>query len=208
MNTPNDNNTSNAPQAGRPMDIPGTMPYGRPMAPGRTASFEQWDLLVRQPIAWLAAYDEHLADPMEAMREGQAADPENASWGDFLEALHRRFCGDEFIVRDVLAVYDKVEAERRDREAFKTTTPDEATIHETILDALTSRRDITAKRIGRFFANRLDKISRGLRLVRLAKERDCVKWAVQGEKRTTAMLLEDSKAQNATSMEAAPYEEF
>lgn len=184
------------------------MAAGRPMAPGRTASFEQWDLLVRQPIAWLAAYDEHLADPMEAMREGQAADPENASWGDFLEALHRRFHGDEFIVRDVLAVYDKVEAERRGREEFKTFSTDEATIHETILDALTSRRDITAKRIGRFFANRLDKISRGLRLVRLAKERDCVKWAVQGEKRTTGTLFEDSKAQNATNMGATAYEEF
>ncbi len=39
MNTPNDNNTSNAPQAGRPMDIPGTMPYGRPMAPGMAGSY-------------------------------------------------------------------------------------------------------------------------------------------------------------------------
>ena len=102
----------------------------------------------------------------------------------------------------------QLEYERRDREAFKTASPDEVTIHETILDALSSRRDITAKRIGRFFANRLDKISRGLRLVRLAKERDCVKWAVQGEKRTTATLLVDSKAQNATAMEAAPYDEF
>lgn len=40
MNTPNDNSSpSNAPQAGRPMDIPGTMPYGRPMAPGMGGSY-------------------------------------------------------------------------------------------------------------------------------------------------------------------------
>lgn len=34
MNTPNDNNTQASPSASRPMDIPGTMPYGRPMTPG------------------------------------------------------------------------------------------------------------------------------------------------------------------------------
>lgn len=36
MNTPNETNNNNAVSspANRPMDIPGTMPYGRPMAPG------------------------------------------------------------------------------------------------------------------------------------------------------------------------------
>jgi cytoskeletal protein CcmA (bactofilin family) len=40
MNTPNDNNTpQSTPSASRPMDIPGTMPYGRPMTPGMGGSY-------------------------------------------------------------------------------------------------------------------------------------------------------------------------
>jgi cytoskeletal protein CcmA (bactofilin family) len=41
MNSPNDNNSpqSQTPQSGRPMDIPGTMPYGRPMAPGMGGAY-------------------------------------------------------------------------------------------------------------------------------------------------------------------------
>ncbi len=40
LSTPNDNtNTQATPATGRPMDIPGTMPYGRPMTPGMGAGF-------------------------------------------------------------------------------------------------------------------------------------------------------------------------
>lgn len=40
MNTPNDNNNAQpTPTSGRPMDIPGTMPYGRPMTPGMGGAY-------------------------------------------------------------------------------------------------------------------------------------------------------------------------
>lgn len=77
---------------------------GRPkVAKGRTASFEMWDDLVRQPLCWLAELvREHNAqhpddplptfdDPMKAAALAFEADPETTKHGALLEAWHQVF---------------------------------------------------------------------------------------------------------------------
>lgn len=79
---------------------------GRPkVAKGRTASFEVWDDLVRQPLCWLAELvkqhnDAHpgdllptFDDPMKAAALAFEADPETTKHGALLEAWHREFAG-------------------------------------------------------------------------------------------------------------------
>jgi hypothetical protein len=79
---------------------------GRPkVVKGRTASFEVWDDLVRQPLCWLAdlvrqhndAHHDDLLptfdDPMKAAALAFEADPETAKHGALLEAWHREFAG-------------------------------------------------------------------------------------------------------------------
>ena len=73
---------------------------GRPkVASGRTASFEHWDDLVRQPLCWLAGLvresgDDELptiADPMEAAARAFEQDPETTKLSAMLEAWHAAF---------------------------------------------------------------------------------------------------------------------
>lgn len=75
---------------------------GRPKAAkGRTASFEVWDDLVRQPLCWLAGLVRALpggpgdlptlADPMEAAARAFEQDPETTKLGAVLEAWHLAF---------------------------------------------------------------------------------------------------------------------
>lgn len=73
---------------------------GRPKsAKGRTASFEQWDDLVRQPICWLAglvAADGSedlptLEDPMEAAARAFEQDPETTKLAALLESWYSVF---------------------------------------------------------------------------------------------------------------------
>ncbi len=77
---------------------------GRPkVAAGRTASFELWDDLIRQPICWLAQHVERhnaehpaeplptFSDPMQAAARSFEADPETQKHGALLEAWHLEF---------------------------------------------------------------------------------------------------------------------
>ena len=52
--------------------------HAQKRAPGRLASFEAWDDLVRQTVCWAdsALRPHEFGDPMDLVREAQAADPE------------------------------------------------------------------------------------------------------------------------------------
>nr|MDH4418936.1 hypothetical protein [Acidovorax sp.] len=84
---------------------------GRPkVASGRTASFEHWDDLVRQPLCWLAGLVRQsgdpelptLADPMEAAARAFEQDPETTKLAAMLEAWHEAFGGMQTTVASVI----------------------------------------------------------------------------------------------------------
>lgn len=63
---------------------------GRPrLGAGRTASFETWDDLVRQPVCWVASWSQTLSfdDPLKATERAFEADPETAKLGALLDAV-------------------------------------------------------------------------------------------------------------------------
>ena len=75
------------------------------LAPGRLASFEVWDDLVRQTVVWADNSLQSMAfgDPMDLVREAQAADPEADVLFALLDALHDQFGTAEFTAKDVQA---------------------------------------------------------------------------------------------------------
>ena len=74
-------------------------------APGRLASFEAWDDLVRQTVVWADTTLQPLAfgDPMDLVREAQAADPEADALFALLDALRDEFGEREFSAKEVQA---------------------------------------------------------------------------------------------------------
>lgn len=72
-------------------------------APGRLASFEAWDGLVRQTVCWADAVlrPGEFGDPMDLVREAQAADPEADALFALLDALRDHFGDGEFSAKDV-----------------------------------------------------------------------------------------------------------
>lgn len=72
-------------------------------APGRLASFEPWDDLVRQTVVWAgkALAPGQFGDPMDLVREAQAADPEADALFALLDALRDQFGTAEFTAKDV-----------------------------------------------------------------------------------------------------------
>jgi hypothetical protein len=74
-------------------------------APGRLASFEAWDDLVRQTVVWAdkVLRPSELGDPMNLVREAQAADPEAEALFALLDALRDQFRDAEFTAKEVQA---------------------------------------------------------------------------------------------------------
>ena len=138
-------------------------------APGSTASFERWDELVRQPVAWLARRDpQHWRDPMDAITGATASDPELDSLGDLLEALAAAFGAKPFMTRDV---FQRLEGYGRDPE-----------LAEAVAGFL-GGEPRSAKQVGRLLLNRRDRIARGLMLRRLGDDlhEKVARWIIQRE---------------------------
>ena len=129
---------------------------GAGRAPGRVASFEQWDDLVRQPIAWLArsVAGGQLADPIEGFHVGTAADPDREALAALLIALRACFGDGAFTAADV--------AEIARRTPF-TTTPEQRAVAAAMAD-VAGRGDLSAKSIGRVFNFRRGRIVNGMAL--------------------------------------------
>ncbi len=73
--------------------------------PGETtASFEEWDALVRQPVAWVAqSFPGRYADAGEALKEAVNNDPETADLGEIHKCLLTLFGTREFTAKEMVA---------------------------------------------------------------------------------------------------------
>ena len=71
---------------------------------GRMASFEDWNDLVRNTVAWIgdAVEPGHWVDPMEAITRGLENDPENDALSELLAALEDNFGHAEFRSGEVM----------------------------------------------------------------------------------------------------------
>lgn len=120
-------------------------------APGRLASFEDWDNLVRQTVVWAnqALDPRALGDPMDLIREAQVADPEMESLHALLQALRSKFGANEFSANDVLEASQK--------------NPNE--IEAALIGLVGQAAGTNSRGLGRVLKNREGRICGGLRLL-------------------------------------------
>lgn len=121
-------------------------------AQGRLASFEAWDDLVRQTVCWAdsALCPHEFGDPMDLVREAQAADPEADALFALLDALRDQFDTAEFTAKEVQSV----------AKAITFDTP----LETALLDLAGDRALKSVRSLGRILKFREGRIVHGLRL--------------------------------------------
>ncbi|RWC07587.1 MAG: hypothetical protein EOS51_27265 [Mesorhizobium sp.] len=84
--------------------VRGWLTSGMGRAPGRMASFENWDDLVRQTVVWLgrSSRDGEFGDPMNVVIAAQSADPDYETLTEMLTALSEIFGSFPFTAGKVL----------------------------------------------------------------------------------------------------------
>ena len=147
---------------------------GRPKsAPGRTASFEHWDDLVRQPLCWLAgiaAKSERkdlpsFTDPVEAINTAASMNPETAKLSAMLTAWHEEFEDQPKRVADVISACSGLA---------------ETPMLWDALDEIAGQRGtINPRMLGRWIERHAEQRHNGMRFVRMKLYRGNVRWRVQ-----------------------------
>lgn len=74
------------------------------VAKDKLASFNDWDTLARQPVAWLAQFNNKLADPKKVIDDAVMQDPEQEILGDLLRAIHKEYGSEWFEASQLAAV--------------------------------------------------------------------------------------------------------
>jgi len=151
---------------------------GRPkVAKGRTASFEHWDDLVRQPICWLAQHVDSakapeagdvaaeglpmLADPMEAAARAFEQDPETTKLRALAEAWFAAFGQEQTTVGGAIR--------RGDTDALLAMAMD---------DIAGQGGKVNSRMLGRWIERMQGRIVDGKRFVRVGHRAGLLHWAV------------------------------
>ena len=124
-------------------------------ATGNLASFEDWDNLVRQPVAWLARLQpDKYEDPMKRIAEEVESDPETELLNSLLTALQNEFGVDGW--------FTAAEVGR----VINTPSGKSSAIYESLRDIRGARQinELTGRTIGRILVHRKDRIADGKRL--------------------------------------------
>jgi len=142
-------------------------------APGRIASFEQWDDRVRQPLCWLkdiAAQSgradlPEFDDPVLAIDRAESANPETAKLSALLNAWLNAFGATGTTPKQAI-----------------TTASDGFNANTVLFDALDEvagqNGKINVRILGRWLEKHSDRLSDGLRLKLVSKSHGLKRWAV------------------------------
>ncbi|MBT2788032.1 MULTISPECIES: hypothetical protein [unclassified Halomonas] len=147
-------------------------------APGKMASFEAWDTLVRQTVAWVARHVDpsgQYADPMEAVNAAQAADPEQEQLDALLCSLADVFGSDPFTAKDVKKIHDNY----HDTQLREFYLPDpEQTLAEAITE-FKNAKHLTTRGVGSVFKYRADRVVNGKRLRKRSGRGGVAAWVIE-----------------------------
>lgn len=140
--------------------LSGYIAAGRPkMAPGRLASFEEWDDMVRQPVVWLSQQGiAGLCDPTTRLTEAAAADPDAMRLVLLARLWHENFGSSAQALNDVISCRP---------------------LGEALKDVATDRRgDINTKMLAAYLRQRVDKIVDGYKFKRIDGRSNTSLWQV------------------------------
>lgn len=126
------------------------------LAPGKLASFEDWDHMVRQTVCFANTLlrPGAFGDPMDLVKEAQAADPEAELLAALLEALDEAFAFREFTAKDV---------QTATRSTFD--LHDAPPLEQALREIAGDRVLHSVRSIGRVLKNREGRIANGQRLI-------------------------------------------
>jgi hypothetical protein len=169
--------------------------------PGRMASFEEWDDLVRQTVCWLASLQQagaipvgldddkvypELADPMDAVNAAVSHDPVRERHGVLLLEVAKAFgygengnAGPMFTVKELVSASDPVS--NAGLGSYSLEDDDEAALYEALVDVggnATTRR-INKNSLGKYLAKNKDRIVNGLCLRRGPDRQRYATWWVE-----------------------------
>lgn len=116
-----------------------------------TASFEDWDTLVRQPVAWLTQRHADIEDPGEALKSAVAEDPEVEMLAELLKNIEAVMGNGGFKARQLCSVP-------------ATPGDDAQALQESLNDVLPG--PITSRAVGIALRYRLGRIAGGRRLAK------------------------------------------
>ncbi|MCE9665957.1 hypothetical protein LY622_21230 [Halomonas sp. M5N1S17] len=150
---------------------------GAAPAPGSMASFEGWDSMVRQPVAWISREFDEYADPMEAVDAAQAADPEQEQLDALLSSLADVFGSEPFASKDVRRVLDR--CADASRPGIEPLPGDEQQALADTMEEFRAGRLLTARSIAKVLQFRADRVCNGRRLRKRQGRAKQTVWVVE-----------------------------
>lgn len=134
---------------------------------GSMGGFELWDRFVRQPVIWInqSVAIGRYSDPMEAVINAQANDPEKDTLNDLLIALNEKFKGIIFTAKDVM---DNCNA--NDYSQYS--------LNEILADIGNGKAQFSTRSIGKILSARQDKIVNSLCLRSETKLNNTKRWKI------------------------------
>lgn len=167
---------------------------GQQSAPGRMASFEAWDDLVRQTVCWLADLQNSnvipagsldfpaLVDPMEAINQAVKDDPTRTSLGRLLESWDIEI-GTGNTASAALTVSRLIGQSEATRSTAKPvpTTGLACNLHDVLIEVAGNAmtRTINSKSLGKWLASHKDRVIDGRRLQRGSNYQGVATWWVE-----------------------------
>ncbi len=130
-----------------------------------TASFEDWDYMVRQTVAWVAdgiGMFEY-KDPALALKEAVATDPELETLIEALEGIEKLMSNEWFETREL---FKKLDSTAVMFEGYRHTDSGASADLRELLEDLTGANKITSRGLGRVLSYRVDRIAGGLKLAK------------------------------------------
>lgn len=146
---------------------------GRPKsAPGRIASFELWDDLVRQPLCWLKQFINTteqsdlplFEDPIESILRSESENPDQSKLNALLNAWHATFGNTQATVAQVVALSGEYSPNPMLAEAAQEIAGQNGKVNSRIL--------------GRWIERHAEQRSDGLRFVQAGKAHGVKRWHV------------------------------
>ena len=157
---------------------------GRPrLGKGRSASFEGWDDLVRQPVCWVSSWSQAVtfADPLIATERAFSVDPETAKLGALLEAVQTMDEHDTRTSHTVAQLIAWANAET----AYDADVRQEArqALREALVEIAGDRANtINPRMLGRWIERQAERRVGGLRFVADGELRRAKRWTVERDK--------------------------
>lgn len=147
---------------------------GRPKAaPGRIASFELWDDLVRQPLCWLRQLVEasgrtdlpSFADPADSITRSESENPDQAKLAAMLNAWHAAFGAEPTTIATAKSFTDQH-------------APASVHLADAMDEIAGQNGKVNARMLGRWIERHAEQRNAGLRFVRAGKAHGVMRWQV------------------------------